>query len=53
MRNDVQRLPIHVLGAHVDVAVEPEQRARGRRRHAVLPGAGFGDDAALAHPLEQ
>ena len=33
---DVERLPIHVLGAHVDVALEPEQRAGGRasRRRA-------------------
>ena len=46
---DVQRLPIHVLGAHVDVAVEAEQRARRRRRDAVLAGAGLGDDPALAH----
>ena len=48
---DVQRLPRHVLGAHVDVALEPEQRAGGRRRHAVLSGAGLGDDAPLAHAL--
>ncbi len=47
---DVQRLPSHVLGAHVDVAVEAEQRARRRRRHAVLAGAGLGDDPPLAHP---
>ena len=49
MRNDVQRLALHVLGAHVDVALEAEQRARRRRRDAVLPGAGLGDDAPLAH----
>ena len=46
----VQRLPLHVLGAHVDVALEAEQRAGRRRRHAVLAGAGLGDDPALAHP---
>ena len=45
----VQRLPLHVLGAHVDVALEAEQRARRRRRDAVLAGAGLGDDAPLAH----
>ena len=50
---DVQRLPAHVLGAHVDVALEAEQRAGRRRRDAVLPGAGFGDDAPLAHPHRQ
>jgi hypothetical protein len=44
--HDVQRLPAHVLGAHVDDALEAEQRAGGRRRHAVLAGAGFGDDRA-------
>ena len=46
---DVERLPLHVLGAHVDVALEAEQRAGRRRRDAVLPGAGLGDDAPLAH----
>ena len=46
---DVQRLPLHVLGAHVDVALEAEQRAGGRRRDAVLAGAGLGDDPPLAH----
>ena len=46
---DVQRLPRHVLGAHVDDALEAEQRAGRRRGDAVLAGAGFGDDAALAH----
>ena len=50
---DVQRLPLHVLGAHVDVAVEPEQRAGRRRRDAVLAGAGLGDDAPLAHALRE
>ena len=49
MRNDVERLALHVLGAHVDVALEAEQRAGRRRRDAVLPGAGLGDDPALAH----
>ena len=50
---DVERLALHVLGAHVDVALEPEQRADGRGRDAVLAGAGFGDDAPLAHPLRE
>ena len=49
--DDVQRLTPHVLGAHVDVALEAEQRARGRGRDAVLAGAGLGDDARLAHAL--
>ena len=50
---DVQRLARHVFGAHVDDALEAEQRARRGRRHAVLSGAGLGDDAALAHPLRE
>ena len=41
---DVERLPLHVVGAHVDVALEAEQRADGRGRDAVLAGAGLGDD---------
>ena len=45
----VGRLTTHVLGAHVDVTLEAEQRARGRARDAVLPRAGFGDDTRLAH----
>ena len=47
---DVGRLPAHVLRAHVDDALEPEAGAGGRRRDAVLAGAGLGDDAALAEP---
>jgi ribosomal protein L32 len=34
---DVERLPAGVLLAHVDGALEAEQRRRGGRRHAVLP----------------
>ena len=51
--DDVQRLAPHVLGAHVDAALQAEQRAGGRRRHAVLARAGLGDDARLAHALGQ
>ncbi len=47
---DVGLLAAHVLGAHVDDALDAEQRARGRGRDAVLAGAGLGDDARLAHP---
>ena len=49
----VERLPPGVLLAHVDDALEPEQRARGGRGDAVLAGPGLGDDAGLAHPLGQ
>ena len=46
---DIQPLPPHVFLAHVDDAVQPEQRARGGGRDAVLARAGFRDDALLAH----
>src|SRR5207302_4385135 len=47
----VRLLPAHVDTAHVHDAFEPEQRARGRARDAVLTGPGLGDDASLAHAL--
>ncbi len=50
---DVGRLAAHVLGAHVDDALQPEQGAGGRGRDAVLAGAGLGDHPALAHPLRE
>src|SRR5206468_1756787 len=46
--------PAHVLGPHVDQAVEAQQGTRGRRRDAVLAGSRLCDHAALAHaPGEQ
>ena len=48
---DVERLPAGVLLAHVDDALEAEQRARGRGGDAVLAGAGLGDHPRLAHAL--
>ena len=50
---DVRVLAAHVLGAHVDDALEPEARADGRGRDAVLAGAGLGDDAPLAEPRRE
>ena len=47
----VERLATGVDRAHVDGAVEPEVRRRGRAGDAVLAGAGLGDHAGLAHPL--
>ena len=50
---DVERLPPGVLLAHVDDALEAEQRRGRRGGDAVLAGAGLGDDPGLAHPLGQ
>ena len=47
---DVRMLPAHVLGAHVDDALEPEARADGRSGNAMLPGPRLGDDPALTEP---
>ena len=49
----VERLAIDVDGAHVDLALQAEQRRCGGRGDAVLAGAGLGDEAGLAHPLGQ
>ena len=51
--DDVQRLARHVVGAHVDLALQAQQRAGRRRGHAVLARAGLGHDARLAHPRRQ
>ena len=45
---DVRMLPAHVLGAHVDDALEPETSADRRGGDAVLSCARLRDDAALA-----
>ena len=50
---DVRLLAPHVLGAHVDDALEAEPRADGRRRDAVLAGAGLGHDPLLAEPARE
>ena len=51
---DVRLLPLDVDRAHIDDALQPEPRAGGGGRDAVLAGARLGDDALLAHaPGEQ
>ena len=50
---DVGGLALDVDGAHVDGAGQAEQRAHGGGGDAVLAGAGFGDDAGLAHAAGQ
>ena len=48
---DVELLPLDILGAHVDDGFEAQQSADDRRRDAVLPRARFGDQPGLAHAL--
>ena len=50
---DVQRLAFCVLLAHEHHALHAHQGRGGGGGHAVLPGAGLGDEAALAHLLRQ
>jgi len=50
---DVEGLAFHVDLAHVNHAFETEPRRHGGRRHAVLAGAGFGDDTRFAEPLRE
>ena len=46
---DVGCLALDVLAAHINHAVHAVAGGHRRRRHAMLAGAGFGDDARLAH----
>ena len=45
---DATALSARAARTHVDDTLEVEQRARGSRRHAVLPCASLRDDALLA-----
>ena len=47
---DIGLLPLDVDLAHIDDALQAEAGAGGGGRHAMLAGAGLGDDAGLAHP---
>ncbi len=51
--SDVRRLALDVGGAHVDDALQAQQRAGRGGGDAVLAGARLGDDPWLAHPLRQ
>src|ERR1700682_1031528 len=46
---DVERLPLHVDAAHVDDALITEARRDRGGGDTMLPCAGLGDDARLAH----
>ena len=46
----IQRLSLHVFFTHEHTAFQPEQGRNRGAGDAVLPRAGFGDDALFAHP---
>jgi hypothetical protein len=50
---DVDRLALDVGRAHVDHALQAQPRRHRGAGHAMLAGAGLGDDAGLAHALGQ
>ncbi len=50
---DVGPLARHVHLAHVNGAAKAETRGHGGRGHAMLAGAGLGDDARFAHALDE
>ena len=50
---DVGALALDVFAAHVDHAFQAVARTDGGGGHAVLAGAGLGDDARLAHAPRQ
>ena len=50
---DVEGLPAHVFGAHVNLALHAEQRRDGGRGDAMLSRAGLGNDAGLPHAPRQ
>jgi hypothetical protein len=50
---DIEFLPAAIHFAHVNDALEAEHGGDGGRGDAVLAGAGFGDDAGLAHAAGQ
>ena len=50
---DIEGLALHVHLAHVDHAFHAEPRGGRRRGHAVLTGAGLGNDPLLAHAARE
>ncbi len=50
---NVDLLPLDVGGAHVHHAFQAQPRGHRGAGHAVLAGAGLGDDAGLAHAAGQ
>ena len=50
---DIGGLTADVLGPHIDQALQAQHRANGGGGDPVLPGAGFGDNARLAHIFRQ
>ena len=51
--SDIKRLTFHIDAAHINDALAAKARSHCGCGHAVLAGAGFSDNALLAHPSRQ
>ena len=51
--SDIKRLTLHIDAAHINDTFAAEARSHCGRSDAVLAGAGFSDNAVLAHPSRQ
>jgi hypothetical protein len=50
---DIEALAAHILFTHVDDTFQAEESTDSGRSHAMLAGAGFGDDALLTHAASE
>src|SRR3989338_4571607 len=50
---DIQLLPVNVLLAHKDIALQSKHRRHRSRGHTVLTGSGLSNKAAFIHPQSQ
>ena len=48
---NIERLPLHILGAHVDDALQPKTGAHRGSGNTMLTSTGLGNDALLPKPL--
>ena len=48
---NIECLPLHILGAHVDDALQPKTGAHRGSGNTMLTSTGFGNDALLPKPL--
>src|SRR5205085_466500 len=51
--SDIERLSLHIGGAHVDHALAAESGGHRRGSYAMLAGASLGNNATLPHPARE